>query len=191
MRIIAGCWKGRKISFPDGEGLRPTGDRIRETLFNWLMPFMPGARCLDLFAGSGALGFEALSRGASHCVLIENNPEAFRHLQASSSALIASGAEIICADADRWLESASGKFDIVFLDPPFAAGGGIPMRVVETLQRCHLLSDNAWVYLEQPRGRAMLALPGLQLHREQQTGQIHVSLWRVVSTRDQQNAFDA
>ncbi len=139
VRIIGGRWRGRKLRFPDGDGLRPTGDRIRETLFNWLMPALPAARCLDLFAGSGALGFEALSRGAASCMLVERNPQAVKCLQDAKLLLEADTAAIIAADSAHWLSTATGVFDIVFIDPPFADASLVPAALVATLEQRGLL----------------------------------------------------
>jgi len=120
-RIIGGKWRGRKIKFDDADGLRPTTDRIRETVFNWLQPYIHQSHCLDVFAGSGALGFEALSRGASDLVFVEQNIKTVKSLKENISALNASYASVFHQDALRWLQSAkcSQKFDLVFLDPPF------------------------------------------------------------------------
>jgi 16S rRNA (guanine966-N2)-methyltransferase len=119
VRIIAGQWRGRKLEFPDSQGLRPTSDRVRETLFNWLAPVLPGAVCLDLFAGSGALGFEAASRDASRVVMVEQNSAVFKHLQSQSRRLSAQAVELVNADANDYLAGVDTAFDIVFLDPPF------------------------------------------------------------------------
>lgn len=178
VRIIGGRWRGRKLHFPDGAGLRPTGDRIRETLFNWLQPVLPGARCLDLFAGSGALGFEALSRGAASCVLVEQNPQAWRCLQQARQLLDTEDATIIHADSKSWLASATGPFDIVFIDPPFAEASLSPDILVALLLQRQLLADDALLYLEQPAGHSPLLLPGLVPHRQQQAGQVSYGLWR-------------
>ena len=124
VRIIAGQWRGRKLPVIDADGLRPTGDRIRETLFNWLAPHIEGARCLDLFAGSGALGFEALSRGAASCDFVELNGAVAKTLEANKQLLNAQGAEIHRKDWKAFLESEAGQrpWDVVFLDPPFSEG---------------------------------------------------------------------
>ena len=122
VRIIGGAWRGRKIAVPDAPGLRPTGDRVRETLFNWLAPVLPGMRCLDLFAGSGALGFEAASRGASRVVMVERDRATFRALLASRAALGAGAVELRRADAIEFLRTPADRYDVVFVDPPFTAG---------------------------------------------------------------------
>lgn len=178
VRIIGGRWRGRKIRFPDGEGLRPTGDRIRETLFNWLQPLLPGSDCLDLFAGSGVLGFEALSRGAASCVLVENNPQALRCLHESGQLLATADARIVSADAMQWLASAEGCFDIVFIDPPFADLSLAPARLVELMQERQLLSGTVAVYVEQPADRPVILPDGFVVHRQQRAGQVCYSLWR-------------
>ena len=119
VRIIGGQWRGRKLSFPDADGLRPTADRVRETLFNWLAGHIAGSRCLDMFAGSGALGFEALSRGASHCCFVDQNTAVLKQIQANCELLDATAnSEFLFADASKPIDVAD-TFDIVFLDPPF------------------------------------------------------------------------
>lgn len=122
LRIIGGQWRSRKLSFPDIAGLRPTLDRVRETLFNWLQFDLAGATVLDLFAGSGALGLEALSREAKHAIFIENNPQAARQLSHNLALLKASQAQVIQTDARQWLQQFDGQADVVFLDPPFGQG---------------------------------------------------------------------
>lgn len=120
VRIISGKWRGRKLPVAAGDDLRPTPDRARETLFNWLDPMVDGADCLDLFAGTGALGFEALSRGANKVLMVEKNPALVQQLkQQSQQLMVADELQIINVDALQWLRTSSSKFDIVFLDPPF------------------------------------------------------------------------
>ncbi len=120
VRIIAGKWRGRRLALPDAVGLRPTGDRIRETLFNWLQPMLPGARCLDLFAGSGALGLEAVSRGAASVVLVEQNPSVCRQLRETLASLqVTDDVTLIEDEAAVYLAGPPRLFDLVFLDPPF------------------------------------------------------------------------
>lgn len=120
IRLIGGEHRGRRLQFPDSPGLRPTADRTRETLFNWLQSRLPGARCLDLFSGSGALGFEAASRGAGQVTLLERDPLVSRQLEANLALLNLASVVVQQADALRWLEQPGEPFDIVFLDPPFA-----------------------------------------------------------------------
>lgn len=178
VRIIGGRWRGRKLCFPDSEGLRPTGDRIRETVFNWLMPVLPAARCLDLFAGSGALGFEALSRGAGSCLLLERNARAVRCLQEAKQLLSAEGATVIAADSLQWLSSAAGAFDIVFIDPPFADASLSPAMIVHTMEQRGLFAADPWVYVEQPAGLLQNPPAGFMQHRAQRAGQVSYSVWR-------------
>jgi 16S rRNA (guanine966-N2)-methyltransferase len=121
LRIIGGSWRGRKLRFPRTGDIRPTPDRVRETLFNWLGACVPGARCLDLFAGSGALGLEALSRGAAEVSFIEQDAAAARELHARLAEWGAVGGQVERADALRYLERQARPFDVVFLDPPFAS----------------------------------------------------------------------
>ena len=123
-RIIGGKWRGRKIKFDDAEGLRPTTDRIRETVFNWLQPYVRQSFCLDCFAGSGVLGFEALSRGAQQVIFIEQNVQTVKKIKQNITALKAEQASVIRQDALSWLQSAqrNNELDLVFLDPPFHSG---------------------------------------------------------------------
>lgn len=138
IRIIAGKWRSRLVAFPDVVGLRPTGDRIRETLFNWLAPSISGSRCLDLFAGSGALCFEALSRGAAYCLALEKHPQAAGCLADNKILLDASGLTITRKDTLAHLQQRPDKpFDIVFVDPPFDAN--------LLTDACNLLEKNDWV----------------------------------------------
>lgn len=179
LRIVAGKWRGRLLEVADADGLRPTPDRIRETLFNWLAPVVSGARCLDVFAGSGALGLEALSRGAGHAAFVEENGTAVEKLRASLALLEADNAEILVGDAYRLLHAtAADRYDIVFLDPPYADDS--------IGELCRLLDDHGWlsqtahVYFEQDRGREPPVLPGgWTVIREKTAGQVRFSLARV------------
>jgi len=146
VRIIGGKWKRRKLAFPNRTSLRPTLDRVRVTLFNWLVAHVQDAVCLDLYAGSGALGFEALSRGAREVTLVDSDPAAVRGLRASRERLGADHAHIVRSAALPWLRRASGSFDLVFLDPPFA--GSELSGVLEVLRTRPLLEDGALVYAE-------------------------------------------
>lgn len=178
VRIIGGHWRGRKVTFVAGEGLRPTGDRIRETLFNWLTPVLRDARCLDLFAGSGVLGFEALSRGAAHCTLVERNPQAVRCLQATQQQLETDAAHIVLADSVFWLSSVSTAFDIVFIDPPFADAALSPAALVAMLDQRGWLTDDPWIYFEQSVTVPAITPEGFTLFRQQRAGQVCYGLWR-------------
>lgn len=149
LRIIAGQWRGRKLAFPDADGLRPTTDRIRETLFNWLMPYIPGARCLDLFAGSGALGFEAASRGAGRVVMVENQPQVYNSLLDNCATLAADNIVTCQADARQFLAGNPEPFDIVFLDPPFRLN--ILAGIYPVLETGGWLAAGAHLYIELPK----------------------------------------
>lgn len=122
VRIIAGEWRGRLIHFPQAEGLRPTPDRVRETLFNWLGQTLDGKTCLDLFAGSGALGFEALSRGARRVLMVEQNPQVLKALQENARKLAADRLDLVAGDGLKTLTRVGNSFDVIFLDPPFHHG---------------------------------------------------------------------
>jgi 16S rRNA (guanine966-N2)-methyltransferase len=178
LRIIGGQHRSRKLSFPDVEGLRPTGDRIRETLFNWLAPAVDGAYCLDLFAGSGALAFEALSRGAKHAVLVEQSPEACDHLRKNLVLLNAQAqAEILCMDSPHALQTLVGPFDIVFLDPPFASRQ--MASICAMLEERGLLKPGSLVYLEEAKSSPTTTLPQRwELHRDKSSGQVRYRLYR-------------
>lgn len=177
LRIIGGVWRGRKLSFPDVDGLRPTGDRIRETLFNWLAPDIQGAHCLDLFAGSGALGLEALSRGAQSSLLLEKHAAAAQQLNSNLQLLQADNSRVEQVDSLQWLtqQQPPHPFHIVFIDPPFALDLWQPISAA--LEAHHWLSDDAIIYLEAPRD-AQLQLPAnWQLHRDKQAGQVSFRLY--------------
>jgi 16S rRNA (guanine966-N2)-methyltransferase len=180
LRIIGGRFRGRRLPVPDEPGLRPTPDRVRETLFNWLTPVIEGARCLDPFAGSGALGLEAASRGAASVVLIERSEPAARRLRGAIHVLGACGVEVIHADALRWLDpppgrGGAGPFDLVFLDPPFAAG--LLDRACQLLDRNHWLEPGSRVYLETAAAQGFPPLPdGWELIRDRRAGQVRFGL---------------
>lgn len=149
-------------------GLRPTPDRLRETLFNWTAALLPGARCLDLFAGSGALGFEALSRGAGEAVLVERGKRAVGALERNRAALGATAAEIVHGDALEWLETARQQFDVVFVDPPFHQG--LAQKACELLANRGHLAPLAHVYAETER-EAVIATAGLRTIKQARAGQ--------------------
>jgi 16S rRNA (guanine966-N2)-methyltransferase len=158
LRIIAGKWRSRKLAFPAQQSLRPTPDRVRETLFNWLQADISGSRCLDLFAGSGALGFEAASRGAAEVVLVEQNSVAASALAQNTELLAADNIEIIVADALTWLTQDPGcEFNLVFLDPPYEAG--LLAECSQLLESGHGLAENAKIYIEHAAGDDELAVP--------------------------------
>jgi 16S rRNA (guanine(966)-N(2))-methyltransferase RsmD len=175
VRIVGGRWRSRLLRFPDLEGLRPTPDRVRETLFNWLGQDLSGRTCLDLFAGSGVLGLEAASRGASLVVLVERDAEAFRALQANAAALAGAdpGVQLARSDALEFLRSDTRRYDVVFLDPPYA------MRGREALL-AHLrgrIAPGALVYVEAPRAEP--PPPGWQAWRSARAGAVHYQLLRL------------
>ncbi len=177
LRIIGGRWRGRKLMFPNIEGLRPTGDRIRETLFNWLAPDIQGARVLDLFAGSGALGLEALSRGASTASLIEKHPQAAANLAAHLKTLSAENARVVSTDALQFLqqENASAPYNIVFIDPPFSAD--LWQAVATLLNQPKWLATQAWIYVETPKESNWQAPENWHLHRDKMAGQVRYRLF--------------
>ena len=171
LRVIGGRWRGRKLRFPAAEGLRPTPDRVRETLFNWLMPVIRDARCLDLFAGSGALGIEALSRGAAEVVFVERAPAVARHLRETLALLGAEGGSVVQGEAAAFLEGPAEPFDVVFLDPPFAED---PLPgVLRRLVAGGWLAPDARVYVEQPAARGAPDWPApLVAHRSGRAGEV-------------------
>ncbi|MBU0655631.1 MAG: 16S rRNA (guanine(966)-N(2))-methyltransferase RsmD [Gammaproteobacteria bacterium] len=179
LRIIGGEWRSRRLSFAAAPGLRPTPDRVRETLFNWLQMQVPGSRCLDLFAGSGALGFEALSRGAREVVMVEKHPAAAQALRDNIALLGAQNAVLVNDDAFRFLRSLSGveAFDLIFLDPPYRKNLLEP--VLESIFAQSLLAPGGMVYLEQEvEADTDFARFGLQIHRETGAGQVQSLLLR-------------
>ena len=157
LRIIAGSWRSRKLAFPQQENLRPTPDRVRETLFNWLQADVPGSRCLDMFAGSGALGFEAASRGAGEVVMIEQNREAASALARNIELLDAGNIQLVINDAFDWVKDNQRAFDIVFLDPPYKAG--LLGKSCEVLESGQSLAENAKIYLEHALGDDEIVIP--------------------------------
>ncbi len=170
VRIIGGQYRRRLLDFPGGAGLRPTPDRVRETLFNWLGQDLPGWTCLDLFAGSGALGFEAASRGAARVVMIERDAQALAALEKNRTQLAASQVDIQRADALAWLANSREAFDLVFVDPPFDSG--LAEAVLADLAR-HL-KPGGQAYVEQ--GTDVEAPPGFIIHRSGRAGRSHFAL---------------
>lgn len=176
VRIIAGHWRSRRLEFPDHPALRPTPDRVRETVFNWLAPQLPGARCLDLFAGSGAFGFEALSRGAARAVLVERDAATVTALRANRARLAADAAEVVETDALGYLTGPAEPFDIVFLDPPYASGLLAPC--LDRLAAGGWLRPGAQVYIEARDGALPPLPPGWRLVRSKTAGQVGYHLAR-------------
>jgi 16S rRNA (guanine966-N2)-methyltransferase len=177
LRIIAGEWRGRKIRFPGVPGIRPTPDRVRETLFNWLSAIVPGSRCLDLFAGSGALGLEALSRGAAAVTFVERDRDAARSLRETAAQLASQRALVVEADALAWLRGAPVAHDVVFLDPPF--GSDLLSQAMERLESGGWLKPGGYIYIELPAKQGQPALPaGWMPHRSGRAGAVGYHLAR-------------
>jgi 16S rRNA (guanine966-N2)-methyltransferase len=177
LRIIGGEWRSRKLPIADVPGLRPSTDRVRETLFNWLQADLAGACCLDLFAGSGALGFEAASRGAREVVLVESSTVAQKNLAANIAALKAHQVKLIAADAMSWLRQARQQFDVVFVDPPYASELLAP--ACAQLEQQNLLSPQAKIYLEYDAHRELPPLPAnWEIIRGKTAGQVGYYLAR-------------
>jgi 16S rRNA (guanine966-N2)-methyltransferase len=173
VRIVGGEWRSRIVEFPDAPGLRPTSDRVRETLFNWLGQALHGKRCLDLFAGSGALGFEAASRGASQVVMVEHNRAVYAALESNAERLKASHVALRYADSLSYLQGCGETFDVVFLDPPFQAD--VLPAVLSLLPP--KLADGGIVYLESGKSLAEAA-PGWRLLKQGKAGMVNFGLLR-------------
>ena len=180
LRVIGGQWRGRKLQFPDRPGLRPTGDRIRETLFNWLGPHLQTAKCLDLFAGSGALGIEALSRGAAHCDFVDADREAVTAVGHNLKTLNATECSTVsCITAEHYLRQINDTWDIVFVDPPFDARLG--ESTLTLLADSDRLAEASRVYFETSRSQPEPVPEGLyDVLREKTTGDI---CYRLLSPR--------
>ncbi|MCA2015407.1 16S rRNA (guanine(966)-N(2))-methyltransferase RsmD [Vibrio tritonius] len=171
VRIISGLWRGRKLPVHDAQGLRPTTDRVKETLFNWLAMEIPAARCLDVFAGSGGLGFESASRQAKHVTMLEMNPQAYQQLKKNVAALKADNIEVHNTDALQFLAKSGEPYDIVFIDPPFRQG--LLDTTIEHLEKNGWLSENAFIYIECEKELPLPNLPShWELHREKVAGQV-------------------
>ncbi len=182
VRIIGGRWRGRRIAFPDLPGLRPTPDRVRETLFNWLQHSLAGVRCLDLFAGSGALGLEALSRGAQEVVFIDQAAAAARSLQEQLTRLNGvANAKVFSMGAARYLRGAAQPFDIVFMDPPF--GQDALAEYVPLLDTGGWVSKGSLVYLENERTAGVPRLPShWEVLKSKSAGEVGYHLVRLTSS---------
>ena len=181
LRIVAGNWRSRLLDIADVPGLRPTSARIRETVFNWLAPRIPGAYCLDLFAGTGALGLEALSRGAAGCVFVEKSAVAAKVLRENIMSLKAESATVQEASAVQFLQRAGEvQYEIVFLDPPFAAD--LLPELCRLLEESDVLADNARVYIEENRDQPEFELPERwQVLKTKNAGNVRYSLLTVGS----------
>ena len=179
VRIIGGLWKRTKLPVPLFPGLRPTPDRVRETLFNWLGQDLSGWHCVDAFAGTGALGWEAASRGATQVVMIENNAALVEQLQATRNQLQVEGVTVVRGDGLAWMKRQSaGAADLVLLDPPFDA----PVFDAALDAARRLVRDNGYVYLEAPKlwDAAALAAHGLVVYRHLKAGAVHAHLLQVM-----------
>jgi len=182
IRIIGGDWRGRKLPVLNADGLRPTSDRVRETLFNWLQFEVPGAVCLDVFAGSGALGFEALSRGAKQVTFLELNLANAKQLKQNLVTLKTAAAEVVQVDSLQWLASGHARsYDVVFVDPPF--NKGLMQPTIDLLfENAILKSQQACLYLEQERQLNWPNLPdGWCCVKEKTTSQVKFGLFRLQS----------
>ena len=181
IRIIGGAWRSRVIEFAEADGLRPTANRVRETLFNWLGQSLHGKRCLDLFSGSGALGFEAASRGASESVMLEVSAAAIAALKTNRQKLAATSCRVLAMDALKFIDSSREKFDIVFVDPPYSSGlmatalGKLPPNLL----------DGALVYAEwgAPIAEVLENMPGhpWEIAKQGKAGAVHFALLRLVA----------
>jgi len=179
IRIIGGIHRGRKLPVLMADGLRPTTDRVKETVFNWLMPYIRGAKCIDCFAGAGSLGFEALSRGAEHVTLLEFNKQAAKQLEENKALLKANNLEVIKTDSLDYLQTPPNQYDIAFIDPPFRKG--LVEKVANLLN--HSLTDNAIVYVEMESESNSLNLPtNWSLLKEKIAGQVVYRLYEVSKT---------
>ena len=175
VRIIGGEWRGRKLSFLPAPGLRPTGDRMREMLFNWLQDTIAGSRCLDLFAGTGALGFEAASRGAQTVTLVEKDPRCSRQLAANRELLDARCVSISTTDAATFLRENRDAYDIVFVDPPFALDAF--SDTCRQLAASASLGAQALIYLESPRKHPLAIPPQWSVHKHRAMGAVDAYLF--------------
>lgn len=177
IRIIGGQLRNSRLAVPDAPGLRPTPERVRETVFNWLQAHVGGSRCLDLFAGTGALGVEALSRGAAEVVFVERDARLAAGLRDNLLRLKQERGRVVTADALAWLEQESAPYDLVFLDPPFAQDLWQPAAAA--LQRRGLLKPGALVYVETPLAATPALPPDWRLHREGRSGDVRHALYAV------------
>ncbi len=177
VRIIGGDWRSRHLHVIDEPGLRPTPARVRETLFNWLQYDIVGSRCLDCYAGSGALGFEAASRGAAAVVQLDNNPLVCRTLKSNANALGATQIKLIQTDVFRYLAGDAEPFDIVFLDPPFAKG--LAAQSCQWLEDKNWLKPNAKIYLEAEKSLILTELPEhWELLKQKSAGEVTYRLYQ-------------
>ncbi|WP_105608833.1 16S rRNA (guanine(966)-N(2))-methyltransferase [Cronobacter sakazakii] len=186
IRIIGGQWRGRKLPVPHSPGLRPTTDRVRETLFNWLAPYLVGARCLDCFAGSGALGLEALSRYAADATLLEMERSVAQQLQKNLATLKSSAAKVVNTNTLNFLNQNGEPHNIVFVDPPFRKG--LLEETLNLLETRGWLAPQALIYVESEVENGLPPVPAnWQLHREKVAGQVAYRLY-LRESQGEQNA---
>jgi len=178
LRIIGGDWRSRKLRFPDAGGVRPTPARTRETLFNWLSFHLAGRDCLDLFAGSGALGLEALSRGAASVTLVDYTPALARALEENLRLLKSDKGKVVCTGVDSYLRHRTRPpFDIIFMDPPFRQGW--LERIFPLLEAQGWVKPGGWIYVEHESEMATPEVPGgWDLYRQKTAGQVTYNLFR-------------
>ena len=175
LRIVAGLWKGRNLEFLDLPGVRPTPNRVRETLFNWLAPYIEGATCLDLFAGSGALGFEAVSRGAAAATLVENDRRICTQIENEILRFGSETIHVVAAEARRFVKEASTAYDVVFLDPPF--GDGLAQKTLTALaENSRILQPASLIYVEWESETEIAPPPGLDWLRRAQAAEVQYAL---------------
>lgn len=188
IRIIGGLWRGRKLPVPDSAGLRPTTDRVRETLFNWLAPDIQGARCLDCFAGSGALGLEALSRHAASATLLELERPVAQQLEKNLATLGAKTGRVINVNTLQFLAQGGEPHDLIFIDPPFRKG--LLEQTIAQLETQGWLAESALIYVESEVEHGLPPVPvSWQLWREKIAGQVAYRLYRrQVTEKEQKNA---
>jgi len=180
LRIIGGEWRGRKFQFPEVEHLRPTPDRVRETLFNWLNPFLGGARCLDLFCGSGALGLEALSRGAGEVSFVDTSRQVIQFIKETTVKVNSKRATFFHGQAETFLKQTATAYDIIFLDPPYDLD--LIPATAKQLQTGGWLKPGSWIYIEHDGSLDQNSLPTeWHQYREKKAGQVHYSLYQVHS----------
>jgi len=178
IRIIGGKWRGRKLSVLDKQGLRPTTDRVKETLYNWLMPIIQNSNCLDCFSGSGSLGFEAASRGAQSVTLLEKDKQVANQLKKNKQLIASDNIDIYVTDTFQWLDKPAQKqFDVVFIDPPFHQS--LIEKTVQLLENNHWLTSSAYIYIESETNHDLTSyIPSnWYLHREKTAGQVHSYLF--------------
>lgn len=183
LRIIGGEWRSRTLPIPEIEGLRPTPDRVRETLFNWISTWVPGAHCGDLFCGSGALGLEALSRGASSCLFVDNSRVVTQQMKTNLATLKTSAGHVIQQNAIDLLKTTPSKpLDIVFLDPPFRKGW---LEAIIPALDSHWLADRAWVYIEMEKESKLPETPlNWALRKEKSAGQLCYRLFEIDKNKE-------